>query len=82
MSLDDITRIGPLAYRGKVGCMSVTCPRLRTAGPDIACYGWHCAYCDAPCSYQGCGCDAAEAVLGEAWQIAEEEGRIPKGDAR
>lgn len=65
--------IGPLAYRGKEGCQSVICTRLQ---PDsTSCYGWHCSYCDEPCSYQGHGCDAAEAVLAEARRIYEERER-------
>ena len=65
MSLDDYTLIGPLTYRGKVGCMNATCTRRSVDGfgPDIPCFGWHCVYCDAPCSYQGHRCDAADAVL-------------------
>jgi hypothetical protein len=37
-----------LAYRGKEGCTSPLCTQR-----DGACYGWHCARCDEPCSYQG-----------------------------
>lgn len=62
--------IGPLAYRGKKGCTSATCTRLNVraflAGEEEACFGWHCSYCDEPCSSMGHGCDAAKAVLGEA----------------
>lgn len=70
--------IGPLAYGGKADCDSVTCRRVgvyrREDGSwDLGeCAGWHCSYCDAPTSYQGHNCDAAEAVLGEAKRIIEE----------
>lgn len=58
---DGLTLIGPLAYRGKVGCRD---PRCTTLGQDRdSCYGWHCSYCDAPCSSQGHRCDAATALL-------------------
>jgi hypothetical protein len=73
VSLDDYTLIGPLTYRGKVGCQNVTCTR-HTDVKD-RCYGWHCSYCDAPCSYQGHRCDAAEAVLGEARRASEGDPR-------
>ena len=75
-SSDGFTVIGPLAYRGKRGCKNVTCTHIvvsvENGRPifDEACRGWHCSYCDAPCSYQGHRCDAAEAVLGEARRIA------------
>jgi hypothetical protein len=72
--LPGVTLIGPLAYRGKVGCLNVTCTRRSLEfGPEVACYGWHCSYCDAPCSSMGHGCDAANAVLGEARRIMAED---------
>jgi hypothetical protein len=65
---DGFVTVGPLAYRGKPDCDNVTCTRL--IGTDGKwskdCMGWHCAYCDAPCSSQGHRCDASDAVLGEA----------------
>lgn len=80
MSLDDYTIIGPLAYRGKKGCENPVCTQL-CLGQDEngrpvfgeSCYGWHCSYCDEPCSSQGHGCDAANAILGEAERIAKGE---------
>lgn len=65
----DGQRRGPLAYRGKEDCNSVLCTRPTTWTAngvlfDPACYGWHCSYCDEPCSYQGHRCDAAEILLG------------------
>ena len=47
-----------LAYRGKRGCQSVTCTRRDVRAfldgrDDGPCYGWHCANCDGPSSYQG-----------------------------
>jgi hypothetical protein len=74
MSLDDYTVLGPIAYRGKKNCRSVTCTRFWEDGkmlPD--CHGWHCSYCEAACSSQGHRCDAAEAILGEAARIARED---------
>lgn len=71
MSLDDYKLIGPLTYRGKEGCRSITCTRHQAVADR--CYGWHCVYCDEPCSYQGHKCPASEAVLGEATRIAQEE---------
>lgn len=62
--------VGPLAYRGKKGCDAALCTREMVGrGEDGApvwaesCYGWHCSYCDEPCSYQGHGCEAATAIL-------------------
>lgn len=73
MGRDGWTLIGPLAYRGKKGCTSVTCTRLWDGEKmDVDCRGWHCSYCDEPCSSQGHRCDAAQAVLGEARRVAEE----------
>lgn len=59
----DGERRGPLAYQGKEGCESVLCTVVKT-DEGWRCVGWHCAYCDKPCSYQGHGCDVAEAILG------------------
>jgi hypothetical protein len=73
VSLDDYRIIGPLAYRGKEGCRNVTCTRMDVTDSTSACYGWHCAYCDEPCSSMGHGCDAAKAILGAAEQIARED---------
>lgn len=75
----DVRLIGPLTYRGKENCDSAICTRRvrgRENGKliwDTTCMGWHCSYCDEPCSYQGHPCDAAEAVLGEARRAAMEE---------
>lgn len=66
-ALPGYTLVGPLTYRGKVGCTHPMCTRRWIDGEMSAdCMGWHCVYCDAPCSYQGHHCDAADAVLGEA----------------
>jgi hypothetical protein len=67
VNIPGYTIIGPLAYRGKKGCMSVTCTRsFRDGEMNEDCFGWHCSYCDEPCSSQGHRCDAADAILGEA----------------
>lgn len=74
-AFDGLTLLGPVAYAGKEGCEDVRCRRMVerhddgtfTVGP---CMGWHCSYCDQPCSSQGHRCDAAEAILGEARRIA------------
>jgi hypothetical protein len=70
------TIIGPVAYQGKAGCDSPRCTRMfypdGSASED--CIGWHCVYCDEPCSSQGHKCDAGEALLAEARKIIEEGG--------
>ena len=72
--MSDMQMLGPLAYRGKKNCDDVTCTRLWADGKmSEDCYGWHCPYCDAPCSMMGHRCDAANAVLDEARRIAEDE---------
>jgi hypothetical protein len=45
--------IRQLAYRGKEGCTSPLCTRLDLRDTSGPCYGWHCARCHEPCSYQG-----------------------------
>ncbi len=68
------TVIGPLAYRGKDGCESAVCARMGAgSGP---CYGWHCSYCDEPCSSQGHPCDASETYLAEARRAALKKGAV------
>lgn len=75
MSLDDYVIIGPLCYRGKEGCTSGRC--TRSYSPEATgCFGYHCSYCDEPCSSQGHHCPTSEAILGEAERVAREEGRI------
>ena len=61
----DGERRGPLAYRGKEGCTDVRCLRMFTgeAFDMERCVGWHCSYCDKPCSYQGHGCEVATPIL-------------------
>lgn len=67
----EFTVIGPLAYRGKKDCRNATCTRMfHDGGSSKDCIGWHCSYCDAPCSSQGHRCDASEAILGEARRLA------------
>jgi hypothetical protein len=61
--------IGPVAYMGKEGCRSVVC----TTTGDGRCRGWHCCYCDQPCSSQGHRCDVAVAILDEAKRALDEE---------
>ena len=59
--------VGPLAYRGKKRCQSATCTRSFENGVmSEDCLGWHCYYCDAPCSSQGHKCDDVKAMLEEA----------------
>ena len=67
--MSDLRLIGPLAYQGKTGCDDVRCTRIMETG---SCYGWHCSYCDEPCSSQGHRCDAAEAILGESKRMMED----------
>lgn len=69
MTLDHLQLIGPVTYQGKQGCTDVRC---RQSPNYDFCMGWHCVYCDAPCSYQGHRCDAAEAVLCEAQRVVDE----------
>jgi hypothetical protein len=71
MSLDDYILVGPVAYQGKPGCKNSRCTRGYRPGYD-GCMGWHCSYCDEPCSSQGHKCDASEAILGESERIAKE----------
>jgi hypothetical protein len=63
--------VGPLTYGGKKGCTNGMCRREfypdGTASPD--CLGWHCSYCDAPCSYQGHNCDVAVTLLAESRRL-------------
>lgn len=79
--MSDFQIIGPLAYQGKEGCEDACCTRRghfqREDGTWYMgeCIGWHCSYCDEPCSSQGHRCDAAEAILGEARRIADETSR-------
>ena len=73
MSLGDYTIIGPLCYQGKPDCRDVRCTRMvYKDAPHVrpGCMGFHCAYCDEPCSSQGHRCDASEAILGEARRVA------------
>jgi len=70
--------VGPLAYQGKEGCTDIRCTRrdaraFMDGTDDGPCYGWHCAYCDAPCSSMGHNCDAAKAILNESRRIMKEE---------
>ena len=70
--------VGPLAYRGKPDCQHPLCTRMILHNDDGTyamgeCMGWHCSYCDEPCSSQGHRCDAAETMLGEARRIIEEQ---------
>ena len=66
--LSDYEFIGQLAYQGKQGCTDARCRRVlihnedgtRTVGE---CLGWHCPYCDEPCSMMGHRCDAQPEAL-------------------
>lgn len=69
-----LTFVGPLAYAGKADCKSVRCTSEPDGDGGWRCVGWHCSYCDEPCSSQGHGCDAAEAVLDAARDALTEEG--------
>lgn len=66
--MKDYTSVVPLAYLSKLDCASVLCRRTSTN----LCAGWHCSYCDAPCSSQGHKCEAAEALIGEAQRVDKE----------
>jgi hypothetical protein len=55
--------IAPLAYGGKPDCQDVRCRRVPG---EPGCMGWHCSYCDEPCSSQGHGCDAALTLIAAA----------------
>lgn len=65
------TLIGPVSYEGKDGCQDPRCRVMSDGEGGWRCIGYHCCYCDEPCSYQGHGCDAADAALGEARRQAE-----------
>jgi len=79
VALNDYKIIGPLCYMGKKGCSSVLCRRLVSRNVDGThavsedCMGYHCSYCDEPCSSQGHRCDAANAILAESRRIMEED---------
>jgi len=64
--------VGPLAYQGKADCQSVICTNMFNKDGTRTCRGWHCFYCDEPCSYQGHSCDAANSILGESHQALKE----------
>lgn len=68
--------LGPLAYRGKKGCRSLICTRRSITAPiedDPECYGWHCAYCDAPCGSQGhSNCEVGKTMLAESKKVLDE----------
>jgi len=70
--MDEFTVIGPLAYQGKRGCTSMICTRrfFRTDGTFGDCIGWHCSYCDEPCSSQGHRCDVGDTLLAESERLA------------
>lgn len=75
MSRDHFTLIGPLAYQGKKGCQDSRCRHFFEDGKmSEDCAGWHCAYCDQPCSSMGHRCDASQAILGEARRVLDERG--------
>lgn len=74
---DDFTILGPLAYAGKEDCQSGLCRSMLDGNGGWKCIGWHCAYCDEPCGSQGHRCEAADAVLGEARRVFDEQ----RGDA-
>jgi hypothetical protein len=65
------TILGPLAYQGKPGCKDPRC--TRDSRRTDTCIGWHCSYCDEPCSSQGHHCPAGDAILGEAERIARDD---------
>lgn len=54
-------KLGPMiAYEGKADCTDPRCRRM--VSPDqphvsAGCLGWHCAFCDQPCSSQGHDCE-------------------------
>ena len=74
---DELRVVGPLAYQGKKDCRDIRCTRRDVQafarGEASECIGWHCAYCDQPCSSQGHNCDAARAILDESRRIMKEE---------
>lgn len=73
--------IAPLCYQGKEGCEDVRCTRAGFTWLDDgsvelgACIGYHCSYCDEPCSSQGHRCPASLAMIEAATKIADERGR-------
>lgn len=62
--------LGPLTYHSKEGCTGVVC--TRDIRDNTRCFGWHCSYCDEPCSYQGHDCVVAETILAEARRLSDE----------
>lgn len=43
----------PLAYLGKEDCEEGSCRVMPKPDGGYRCIGWHCSFCDAPCSDQG-----------------------------
>lgn len=74
MSLSDYQMIGPICYQGKKGCRDVRCRHFFDEDGNMSedCSGYHCSYCDEPCSMMGCGCDASKTLLAEAQRVIEE----------
>jgi hypothetical protein len=65
--------IGPLAYQGKKGCQDSRCTHFFVDGAmSEDCFGYHCSYCDSPCSSQGDRCDVSQTILDESRRILEE----------
>lgn len=68
--------IGPVAYQGKPDCMDPRCTRMiYREEPHVrpGCIGYHCAYCDEPCSSQGHRCDASQTLLEASRKLLDEE---------
>ena len=71
--LPGVTLLAPLCYQGKPDCMDARCRQMIYHDePHVrpGCMGYHCSYCDEPCSMMGHKCSASEAILGEARRLA------------
>lgn len=74
MNIPGYQIIGPVAYMGKPDCEHSGCRRLwdEDGTTEPGCMDYHCSYCDEPCSMMGHRCDASQAILGAAAEIAKD----------
>lgn len=74
VNIPGYTVIAPLCYQGKAGCQSALCTHMFVDGVMAeSCIGYHCSYCDEPCSSQGHRCPASVAFIEAAERIHAEE---------
>lgn len=75
MDIPGLQIIGPIAYQGKADCDNPRCTHRFIDGVmQPGCIGYHCVYCDAPCSMMGHRCDVAETLLEASRKLLDNEG--------